>query len=156
MHQNEQTTRVPRRKLRGAISIEMIIVIAAIIIIAAMIVLAMTGMGQSASSQPRVQVQATYGAGVLTATIEVLNGQIYGVQLQYWQQGGQAGQPVNPTACYTKGAAVSWPVYQGQSVTCYWNLQVTAGQRYQYIIYVFDSSGRQIQVARGVFTAGVT
>jgi len=155
MHQTN-TTRRRARKLRGALSIEMIIVIAAIIIIAALIVLTMVGMGQSASSQPRVQVQATYGGGVITATIEVLNGKIGGVQLQYWQIGGQPSQPVSPTACYSGGAAVSWPVYQGQSATCYWSVEVTPGQQYQYIVYVLDTNGRQIQVARGVFTAGVT
>jgi len=155
MHQTNTTCR-QAKKLRGALSIEMIIVIAAIIIIAALIVLTMVGMGQSASSQPRVQVQATYGGGVLTATIEVLNGKISGVQLQYWQVGGQPSQPAGPSACYSKGAQVQWPVYQGQSVTCYWTLSVTAGQQYQYVLYVLDASGRQIQVARGVFTAGVT
>lgn len=145
-----------RRKLRGGLSTEMMIIVGIIIGVGALIGLTMMNMGQSAASQPRVQVQATYGGGVLAATVEVLNGQITGVQLQYWQQGGQAGQPQNPTACYSRGAAAQWPVYQGQSVTCYWNLQVTAGQRYQYIIYVTDQNGRQIQVARGVFTAGVT
>jgi len=148
--------RVLKRKLRGGLSKEMMIIVAIIIVVASVIALALVNMGQSAAAQPRVQVTATYGGNVLAVTVEVLNGQINGIQLQYWAAGGQPTSPMNPTACYIRGGQVQWPVFQGQSVTCYWNLNVEAGQRYHYIVYAFDASGRQIQIARGIFTAGVT
>ncbi|MGC8973252.1 MAG: hypothetical protein ACP5KY_03495 [Thermoproteus sp.] len=40
---------------------------------------------------------------------------------------------------------------------CYFSLNNLAyGTQYSYVIYGVDSSGRTIQLARGVFTAGAT
>ncbi|AEA12127.1 hypothetical protein TUZN_0635 [Thermoproteus uzoniensis 768-20] len=152
------------RRLKGqAGGIDALIIIAVVVAVAAIIALAMMRMGQSASANTRAQVIATVGSRVMTVEVQVLNGRLNALYLQYWQQGGTPGQPVSGT-CYYNGTngfvesnSSSIQLYTGQSAVCYFSLNNLAyGTQYSYVIYGVDSSGRTIQLARGVFTAGAT
>ena len=151
-------------KLKGqAGGIDALIIIAVVIAVAAIIALAMMRMGQSASANTRAQVIATVGSKVMTVEVQVLNGKLNALYLQYWQQGGTPEPPINGT-CYYNGTnglqespSSSLQLYTGQSAVCYFTLNnLTYGVQYSYVIYGVDSSGRTIQLARGIFTAGAT
>jgi hypothetical protein len=151
-------------RLKGqAGGIDALIIIAVVVAVAAIIALAMMRMGQSASANTRAQVIATVGSRVMTVEVQVLNGRLNALYLQYWQQGGTPGSPINGTCYYngTNGFANSssnnLQLYTGQSAVCYFGLSnLMYGTQYSYVIYGVDSSGRTIQLARGVFTAGAT
>jgi hypothetical protein len=151
-------------RLKGqAGGIDALIIIAVVVAVAAIIALAMMRMGQSASANTRAQVIATVGSRIMTVEVQVLNGRLNALYLQYWQQGGTPGSPINGT-CYYNGAnglanssSNNLQLYTGQSAVCYFGLSnLINGTQYSYVIYGVDSSGRTIQLARGVFTAGAT
>lgn len=149
-------------KLRGqAGGIDALIILAVVIAVAAIIALAMMRMGQSASANTRAQVIATVGGNVMTVEVQVLNGKLNGLYLQYWEQGSQPDNPPIDGTCYYNGtnklSSSGLQLYTGQSAVCYFKLgNLTYGIQYSYVIYGVDSSGRTIQLARGVFTAGAT
>jgi hypothetical protein len=65
------------------------------------------------------------------------------------QQGGQQG-----------GITFSNPVVAGQSITCRFtatNPPLTPGNQYTYVVYAVDaSSGKVVQIAKGVVTIGIS
>ncbi|MEL9989761.1 MAG: pilus assembly protein PilA [Thermoproteus sp.] len=151
------------RKLKGqAGGIDALIIIAVVIAVAAIIALAMMRMGQSASANTRAQVIATVGGNIMTVEVQVLNGKLNALYLQYWQQGGTPSGLTSGTCYYngtsgmTSSSSSSLQLYTGQSAVCYFNMTLSYGVQYSYVIYGVDSSGRTIQLARGIFTAGAT
>lgn len=153
-----------RRKVKGqAGGIDALIIIAVVIAVAAIVALAFMRMGQSASANTRAQVIVTTGGSVATVEVQVLNGKLNGLFMQVWPQSAQpSGAPASGT-CYVNGTNGLTPVlsnglslYTGQSAVCYFSLALAPGQQYNYVIYGQDNSGRMIQLARGVFTAGTT
>jgi hypothetical protein len=49
------------------------------------------------------------------------------------------------------------PVTAGQSITCRFPASLASGTQYTYIIYAVDaSSGKTVQIAKGVVTVGIS
>jgi len=143
-----------------------LLIAAAFIIVGVIGLLTFQGMGKSAAESLRANAIATADRAGFDVTVEVLNGRLSGVMLAYAQSGNNPGAPVTGTCVVARNNNVQTnvqsnninpPVSAGQSVTCRFPASLTSGTQYTYIIYAVDaSSGKTVQIAKGVVTVGIS
>ncbi len=152
-----------KTKMRGLTTVESLLIAAAFIIVGVIGLLTFQNMGKSAAESLRANAIVTADRAGFDVTVEVLNGRLNSVRLSY----GQSGQNlVSATVSYCilpNGQQLSGssrfdnPVVAGQSVTCRFQATLNPGTQYTYIIYAVDAtSGKAIQIAKGVVTAGIS
>jgi hypothetical protein len=98
--------------------------------------------------------------------VEVLNGRLSGVLLAYAASGSNPGAPITGTCIVARDGGVQTdvqsnninpPVTAGQSITCRFPASLASGTQYTYVIYAVDaSSGKTVQIAKGVVTVGIS
>ena len=161
---------MPQTKLKGMTTIEALLVAAAFIIVGVIGVMVFQGMGKSLSEALRANVIVTADKGGFDVTVEVLNGKLSALQLMYNTAGstnlntGQQAYCVTPSgqvtiqATYSNGRyTFNPPLVAGQSVTCRFAASLASGQQYTYVVYAIDgSTGKAVQVAKGVVTIGIS
>jgi len=96
----------------------------------------------------------------------VLNGRLSAVLLSYAQSGSNPGAPISGTCVVARGGNVQTgvqsrninpPITAGQSVTCRFAASLASGTQYTYVIYAIDAtSGKTVQIAKGVVTVGIS
>jgi len=155
-----------KTKMRGLTTVEALLIAAAFIIVGVIGLLTFQGMGKSAAESLRANAIATADRAGFDVTVEVLNGRLSGVRLAYAQSGSNPGSPITGTCVVARGGSVQTnvqsdninpPVTAGQSITCRFSATLTSGTQYTYIIYAIDaSSGKVVQIAKGVVTAGIS
>jgi len=143
-----------------------LLIAAAFIIVGVIGLLTFQGMGKSAAESLRANAIATADRAGFDVTVEVLNGRLSGVMLAYAASGNNLGSPQPGTCTVARGGSVQTgvrsnsinpPVSAGQSITCRFPATLTSGTQYTYIIYAVDaSSGKTVQIAKGVVTAGIS
>jgi len=159
---------MPKNKIRGLTTVEALLIAAAFIIVGVIGLLTFQNMGKSAAESLRANAIVTADRAGFDVTIEVLNGRLNSVRLYY----GQSGNPLTSAAVshciLPNGQPVqagqgqntiifSNPVVAGQSVTCRFQATLNPGTQYTYVIYAVDStSGKVVQIAKGVVTAGIS
>jgi len=153
--------------LRGATTIEALLIAAAFIIIGVLGVLAFQSMGKSAAQSLRANAIVTADKGGFDVTVEVLNGQLDGVLLAYAESGqnlqqvsSSNGYCILPNGQQTRGTTGlrynGQPLVAGQSVTCRFNVGLASGKQFTYVVYAIDAqSGKIVQIAKGVVTVGI-
>ena len=148
------------KKARGLTTVEALLIAAAFIIVGVIGVLTFQNIGKSAAESVRANAIVTADRGGFDVTIEVLNGRISGVVLQYAQSGQQSLTPVTSGQCTTGGGTAqpsSLSLVAGQSATCRFGASLSPGTQYTYVIVVRDaSSGKAVQIAKGVVTVGIS
>ena len=142
------------------------LIAAAFIIVGVIGLLTFQGMGKSAAESLRANAIATADRAGFDVTVEVLNGRLSGVYMAYAPSGSNLGNPVTGTCVVARNNnvqtnvqsnAINPPVTAGQSVTCRFPASLTSGTQYTYIIYAVDaSSGKTVQIAKGVVTVGIS
>ncbi len=142
------------------------LIAAAFIIVGVIGLLTFQGMGKSAAESLRANAIATADRAGFDVTVEVLNGRLSGVMLAYAASGNNLGSPQPGTCTVARGGSVQTgvrsnsinpPVSAGQSITCRFPATLTSGTQYTYVIYAVDaSSGKTVQIAKGVVTAGIS
>ncbi|ABO07761.1 hypothetical protein [Pyrobaculum calidifontis] len=146
-------------KLRGLTTVESLLIAAAFIIVGVIGVLTFQGIGKSAAESLRANAIVTADRGGFDVTIEVLNGKLTGIYLRYGPSGG-ALQLLTTGSCITSTTTNAQPnqlnLVAGQSATCRFQASLTAGQQYTYVIYAVDTSGKAVQIAKGVVTIGIS
>ncbi len=145
---------------RGMISVEALLIAAAFVIVGVMAVITFQGMGKSAAEALRANAIVTVDRAGFDVTVEVLNGRLSGVLLAYAASGENMSTPMSGV-CITAGAqSVSsdrLSLIAGQSATCRFNYRLEQGRQYTYVIYARDaSSGKAVQIAKGVVTVGIS
>jgi len=154
-----------KTKMRGLTTVEALLIAAAFIIVGVIGLLTFQNMGKSAAESLRANAIVTADRAGFDVTVEVLNGRLNSVRLSYGQSGGSLTQAQVSYCILPNGQQVSGssqfsnPVVAGQSVTCRFtaNPPLTPGTQYTYIIYAVDAtSGKAIQIAKGVVTAGIS
>jgi len=146
-------------KLRGLTSVEALLIAAAFIIVGVVGVLTFQGIGKSAAESLRANAIVTADRGGFDVTIEVLNGKLTGVYLRYGTSGSQLGSPITGsciTATSINTQSNQLNLIAGQSATCRFQASLVAGQQYTYVIYAVDTSGKAVQIAKGVVTVGIS
>jgi len=143
-----------------------LLIAAAFIIVGVIGLLTFQGMGKSAAESLRANAIATADRAGFDVTVEVLNGRLSGVMLAYAASGNNLGSPQPGTCTVARGGSVQTgvrsnsinpPVSAGQSITCRFPATLTSGTQYTYVIYAVDaSSGKTVQIAKGVVTAGIS
>lgn len=160
---------MPQTKLKGMTTIEALLVAAAFIIVGVIGLMVFQGMGSSMAQSLRADAIATAGQSGFEVTVEVLNGRLGGVFIQYAPV-GQALQPPISGTCYPQNnpsQTVSSDqlstlnggqgVVAGQSITCYFQANLQPGTQYTYVILAVDgNTGKEVQLARGVITVGLS
>jgi len=157
-----------KTKMRGLTTVEALLISAAFIIVGVIGLLTFQNMGKAAAESLRANAIVTADRAGFDVTVEVLNGRLNSVRLYY----GVSGNPLTPAAvshCILPNGqqqqggqeiTFSNPVVAGQSVTC--RFQATSpplnpGNQYTYVIYAVDStSGKVVQIAKGVVTIGIS
>jgi hypothetical protein len=157
---------MPKTKTRGLTTVEALLIAAAFIIVGVIGLLTFQGMGKSAAESLRANAIATADRAGFDVTVEVLNGRLSGVMLAYAASGNNLGSPQPGTCTVARGGSVQTgvrsnsinpPVSAGQSITCRFPATLTSGTQYTYVIYAVDaSSGKTVQIAKGVVTAGIS
>ncbi len=142
------------------------LIAAAFIIVGVVGLLTFQGMGKSAAESLRVNAIATADRAGFDVTVEVLNGRLSAVLLAYAQSGSNPGAPVTGTCIVARGGSVQTniqsnninpPITAGQSITCRFQATLASGTQYTYVIYAIDAqSGKTVQIAKGVVTAGIS
>ncbi len=142
------------------------LIAAAFIIVGVIGLLTFQGMGKSAAESLRANAITTADRAGFDVTVEVLNGRLSGVMLAYAQSGQNLGSPISGTCTVARGGnvqtgvssrSINPPVVAGQSITCRFSASLTPGTQYTYVIYAVDAtSGKTIQIAKGVVTAGIS
>ena len=155
-----------KTKMRGLTTVESLLIAAAFIIVGVIGLLTFQGMGKSAAESLRANAIATADRAGFDVTVEVLNGRLSGVMLAYATSGSNLGAPISGTCVVARGGSVQSnvqsnninpPVTAGQSVTCRFGASLTSGTQYTYVIYAVDaSSGKTVQIAKGVVTVGIS
>ena len=155
-----------KTKMRGLTTVEALLISAAFIIVGVIGLLTFQGMGKSAAESLRANAIATADLAGFDVTVEVLNGRLSGVMLAYAPSGSNLGNPIPGTCIVAWGGSVltgirsnniNPPVTAGQSVTCRFPASLASGTQYTYVIYAIDaSSGKIVQIAKGVVTAGIS
>jgi len=155
-----------KTKMRGLTTVEALLIAAAFIIVGVIGLLTFQGMGKSAAESLRANAIATADRAGFDVTVEVLNGRLSGVMLAYAQSGQNLGSPISGTCTVARGGSVQTgissksinpPVSAGQSITCRFPATLASGTQYTYVIYAVDaSSGKTVQIAKGVVTAGIS
>jgi hypothetical protein len=153
---------MPKNKIRGLTTVEALLISAAFIIVGVIGLLTFQGMGKSAAQALRANAIVTADRAGFDVTIEVLNGQLNSVRLSYGPSGGGLTQASVSYCILPNGQQVSEssqfsnPVLAGQSVTCRFQASLNPGTQYTYIVYAVDSSsGKAVQIAKGVVTVGI-
>ena len=157
--------KIKTKKVRGLTTVEALLIAAAFIIVGVIGLLTFQNMGKAAAQALRANAIVTADKGGFDVTVEVLNGQLSNVILAYGQSGSSLTQ-IQPAYCITSSSGSSssgsgssgiGTVLAGQSVTCRFNVQgLQPGTQYTYIIYAIDSStGKAVQIAKGVVTIGI-
>jgi len=137
-----------------------LLIAAAFIIVGVIGLLTFQGMGKSAAESLRANAIVTADRAGFDVTVEVLNGRLNAVRLSY----GPSGSNLNPATLQycilPSGQQVTTfnnPVVAGQSVSCRFSASLNPGTQYTYILYAIDSqSGKAVQIAKGVVTAGIS
>jgi hypothetical protein len=154
-----------KTKTRGLTTVESLLIAAAFIIVGVIGLLTFQGMGKSAAESLRANAIATADRAGFDVTVEVLNGRLSGVLLAYATSGSNPGTPATGTCIVARGGSVQSvqsnninpPITAGQSVTCRFQATLASGTQYTYVIYAVDaSSGKTVQIAKGVVTAGIS
>jgi len=143
-----------------------LLIAAAFIIVGVIGLLTFQGMGKSAAESLRVNAIATADRAGFDVTVEVLNGRLSAVLLAHAQSGNNPGAPVTGRCIVARGGSVQTnvqsnninpPITAGQSVTCRFQATLDSGTQYTYVIYAIDaSSGKTVQIAKGVVTTGIS
>jgi hypothetical protein len=158
---------MPKTKMRGLTTVESLLVAAAFIIVGVIGLLTFQGMGKSAAESLRANAIATADRAGFDVTVEVLNGRLSAVMLAYAQSGTDLGSPITGTCIVARDGGVQTnvpsnnipPITAGQSVTCRFRATspLASGTQYTYVIYAVDaSSGKTVQIAKGVVTVGIS
>ena len=157
-----------KTKVRGLTTVEALLIAAAFIIVGVIGLLTFQGMGKSAAESLRANAIVTADRAGFDVTVEVLNGRLNSVRLHYGQSGQNLAQaPVSYCILpngqqqgqqgQQGGITFNNPVVAGQSVTCRFSVSLTPGTQYTYVLYAVDrDSGKVVQIAKGVVTAGIS
>jgi len=157
-----------KTKMRGLTTVESLLIAAAFIIVGVIGLLTFQGMGKSAAESLRVNAIVTADRAGFDVTVEVLNGRLDGVLLAYGQSGqslqrANSGYCILPNGQQTQGTTGlrlnGQPLAAGQSITCRFtaNPPLNPGTQYTYVVYAIDAqSGKIVQIAKGVVTAGIS
>jgi len=155
-----------KTKIRGLTTVEALLIAAAFIIVGVIGLLTFQGMGKSAAESLRANAIATADRAGFDVTVEVLNGRLSAVMLAFAASGSNPGAPISGTCVVAQGGSVRTGVQSnninpavvaGQSVTCRFPASLASGTQYTYVIYAADaSSGKIVQIAKGVVTAGIS
>ncbi len=158
---------MPKNKIRGLTTVEALLIAAAFIIVGVIGLLTFQGMGKSAAESLRANAIVTADRAGFDVTVEVLNGRLSGVLLAYGESGQGQVNLQSPGRCIVArdqrvdinvdSDRINPPLVAGQSATCRFNVgQLQPGRQYTYVIYVVDaSSGKTVQIAKGVVTVGI-
>ncbi len=159
---------MPKNKIRGLTSVEALLVAAAFIIVGVIGLLTFQNMGKSAAESLRASAIVTADMRGFDVTVEVLNGKLSGVLLAYAKSGDNLGTPIAGTCILGRGQdgyvttasnRINPPLVAGQSATCRFNAneQLQSGHQYTYVVYAIDAtSGKTVQIAKGVVTVGIS
>ena len=149
-----------KTKTRGLTTVESLLIAAAFIIVGVIGLLTFQGMGKSAAESLRANAIVTADRAGFDVTVEVLNGRLSSVRLSYGPSGGNLIQAAVQYCILPNGQQVTTfnnPVVAGQSVTCRFSASLNPGTQYTYIVYAIDAqSGKAVQIAKGVVTAGIS
>ncbi len=158
---------MPKTKMRGLTTVEALLIAAAFIIVGVIGLLTFQGMGKSAAESLRANAIVTADRGGFDVTVEVLNGRLSGVLLAYGEsEQGQVNLQRQGRCIVARGQvndnvppdSINPPLVAGQSATCRFNVdqRLQPGRQYTYVIYAIDaSSGKTVQIAKGVVTVGI-
>jgi hypothetical protein len=154
--------------MRGLTSVEALLIAAAFIIVGVVGLLTFQNMGKSAAESLRANAIVTADRSGFDVTVEVLNGRLNSVRL-YYGLSGQSLTQASVSYCILpngqqvqggrgqQGITFGNPVLAGQSVTCRFAASLNPGSQYTYVIYAVDgSSGKVVQIAKGVVTVGIS
>ena len=156
-----------KTKMRGLTTVEALLIAAAFIIVGVIGLLTFQGMGKSAAESLRANAIVTADRAGFDVTVEVLNGRLSGVMLAYGESGRGQVNLQSPGRCIVsrnqqvdtnvQSNSINEPLVAGQSATCRFNVgQLEPGKQYTYVIYAIDaSSGKTVQIAKGVVTVGI-
>jgi heme/copper-type cytochrome/quinol oxidase subunit 2 len=154
-----------KTKMKGLTTVEALLIAAAFIIVGVIGLLTFQGMGKSAAESLRANAIVTADRAGFDVTVEVLNGRLSGVYMAYAAFGQPMGNPITGTCIVAQGGSVRTgvqsnninpPVVAGQSITCRFQASLNPGTQYTYVIYAVDaSSGKVVQIAKGVITVGI-
>jgi hypothetical protein len=155
-----------KTKMRGLTTVEALLIAAAFIIVGVVGLLTFQGMGKSAAESLRANAIVTADRAGFDVTVEVLNGRLSAVMLAHAASGQNPGAPRAGSCVVARGGSVQSnvpsdrinpPVVAGQSITCRFTATLAPGTQYTYIIYAVDAtSGKVVQIAKGVVTAGIS
>ena len=158
---------MPKNKMRGLTTVEALLIAAAFIIVGVIGLLTFQGMGKSAAESLRANAIVTADRAGFDVTVEVLNGRLSGVLLAYGESGQGQVNLQSPGKCIVarngevdrnaQSDSINPPLVAGQSATCRFHVgQLEPGKQYTYVVYVIDaSSGKTVQIAKGVVTVGI-
>jgi hypothetical protein len=155
-----------KTKVRGLTTVEALLIAAAFIIVGVVGLLTFQNMGKSAAESLRANAIVTADRAGFDVTVEVLNGRLNSVRLHYGVSGQNLAQAsvsycIMPNGQQQQGGqggiTFSNPVVAGQSVTCRFTATLNPGTQYTYVLYAIDGqSGKVVQIAKGVVTAGIS
>jgi len=162
-----------KTKMRGLTTVEALLIAAAFIIVGVIGLLTFQGMGKSAAESLRANAIATADRAGFDVTVEVLNGRLSAVYIAYAQSGQDLGNPITGRCIVARcivardgsvrtdvqSNAINPPLSAGQSATCRFRAAspLAPGTQYTYVIYAVDaSSGKTVQIAKGVVTVGIS
>jgi len=157
-----------KTKMRGLTTVEALLIAAAFIIVGVIGLLTFQGMGKSAAESLRANAIATADRAGFDVTVEVLNGRLSAVYIAYAQSGTDLGIPITGRCIVARDGSVQTnvpsdsinpPLSAGQSATCRFSAtsSLAPGTQYTYVIYAVDaSSGKTVQIAKGVVTVGIS
>jgi hypothetical protein len=158
---------MPKTKMRGLTTVEALLISAAFIIVGVIGLLTFQGMGKSAAESLRANAIVTADRAGFDVTVEVLNGRLSGILLAYGESGQGQVNLQSPGTCIVarnnkvennvQSDSINPPLVAGQSATCRFNVgQLESGKQYTYVIYAVDAStGKAVQIAKGVVTVGI-
>jgi hypothetical protein len=150
--------------MKGLTTVEALLIAAAFIIVGVVGLLTFQNMGKAAAESLRANAIVTADRAGFDVTVEVLNGRLSSVRLHYGPSGSNPREASVSYCILQNGQQVSSsqfgnPVVAGQSVTCRFtaNPPLNPGTQYTYVVYAIDaSSGKVVQIAKGVVTAGIS
>jgi hypothetical protein len=157
-----------KTKMRGLTTVEALLIAAAFIIVGVVGLLTFQGMGKSAAESLRANAIVTADRAGFDVTVEVLNGRLSAVLLAFARSGDPMGAPITGTCIVARDGsvqtnvqsnAINPPLSAGQSATCRFRATsaLAPGTQYTYVIYAIDAtSGKTVQIAKGVVTVGIS
>jgi hypothetical protein len=118
-------------------------------------------MGKAAAQALRANAIVTADRGGFDVTVEVLNGRLTACCCPTANLATTYNQPRALHTAKTDRTSLEGPnkfppVLAGQSVTCRFSASLNPGNQYTYVVYAVDgSSGKAVQIAKGVVTVGI-